>query len=129
VAGCRYLSESCIWWNGSGVLGRVVHLVDGKREPLDLEEPGGKFERVEVVDGLCLVTQYDIPWDEQVPGFHFYDVAQSTRYRLEGYDVVVPRQDEPWLAHDHAAGAASSEYLATRDEFKRRYEGLLASLR
>jgi Glycosyltransferase like family len=129
AAGCRHLPASCVWWDGSGVLGRVVHVVDGRREPFDLEQPAGKYERVEAVDGLCLITQHDLAWDEDLSGFHFYDVAQSTRYRLAGCDVVVPRQDEPWLAHDHVPGPPSPEYLAARDEFKRRYAGLLASLR
>jgi hypothetical protein len=129
AAGCRYLPESCIWWNGSGVLGRVVHVVAGRQEPFDLEEPAGEYERVEAVDGLCLITQHDLPWDEEVPGFHFYDVAQSTRIREAGYDVVVPRQDEAWFAHDHVPGPPSAEYLAIRDLFRSRYDGLLARLR
>jgi Glycosyltransferase like family len=129
AAGCRYLPESCIWWDGSGVLGRVVHLVGDEREPFDLEQPTGKYERVEALDGLCLITQHDLAWDEEISGFHFYDVAQSIRYRLAGYDAVVPRQDEPWFAHDHVLGAPSPEYFAARDEFRRRYDGLLAGLR
>ena len=129
AAGCRFLPESCIWWNGSGVLGRVLHLVDGRLEPLDLEQPSGRYERVEAVDGLCLITQHDLAWDEDVPGFHFYDVAQSTRYRLAGYDVVVPRQDGAWFAHQHVHGLPPAEYFAARDEFRRRYDVSLASLR
>jgi hypothetical protein len=121
AAGCRYLPESRIWWDGSGVLGRVIHLVDGQREPFDLEEPAGEYERVEAVDGLCMITQRDLRWDESISGFHFYDVAQSMRYRLAGYDVVVPRQNEPWFAHDHVPGSPSREYLAARDLFRERY--------
>ncbi len=121
AAGCRYLPESCIWWDGSGVLGRVVHLVDGRREAFELEQPAGEFEPVEAVDGLCLITQRDLPWDEEIPGFHFYDAAQSARYRLAGYDAVVPRQDEPWFAHEHVPGPPSAEYLAARDAFRARY--------
>jgi hypothetical protein len=129
AAGCRYLPESGIWWNGSGVVGRVVHLVEGRREPLDLEQPAGEYERVEAVDGLCLITQRDLAWDEKIPGFHFYDVAQSIRYRFAGYEVVVPRQDEPWFAHEHIPGPPSPEYLAARDLFRDRYDELLARLR
>jgi GT2 family glycosyltransferase len=129
AAGCRYLPESRIWWDGSGVLGRVIHLVDGQREPFDLEEPTGEYERVEAVDGLCLITQHDLPWDEELPGFHFYDVAHSTRIREAGYDVVVPRQAEAWFAHDHVPGPLSVDYFATRDLFRNRYDELLTRLR
>jgi hypothetical protein len=122
AAGCRYLPESRIWWDGSGVLGRIVHLVEGQRERFDLEEPAGEYERVEAVDGLCMITQHDLRWDESIGGFHFYDVAQSMRYRLAGYDVVVPRQNEPWFAHDHTRGPPAREYLAARDVFRKRYD-------
>ena len=122
VAGCRYLPESCVWWDGGGVVGKVVHVVGDLREPLELEEPEAEIERVEAVDGLCMITQHDLPWDEEVPGFHFYDVAQSTRYVLAGLDVVVPRQREPWLAHDHRPGPPPREYAAAQAAFRRRYD-------
>jgi hypothetical protein len=123
AAGCRYLPESCLWWDGSGVFGRVVHLTPRGEEVLLLDQPAGDFEPVETVDGLCMVTQHDLPWDEAIGGFHFYDVAQSMRYVLAGYDVVVPRQEAPWFAHDETPRAApqSPEYLAARDAFRERY--------
>ena len=123
AAGCRYLPESCVWWDGSGVFGRVVHLTPAGEETLELEQPKGEFEVVEAVDGLCMITQHDLPWDEAIGGFHFYDVAQSLRYVLAGYDVVVPRQEEPWFAHDDTPRAVpqSTDYLAARDAFRTRY--------
>ncbi len=123
AAGCRYLPESCVWWDGSGVFGRVVHLTGAGEETLELEQPKGEFEVVEAVDGLCMITQHDLPWDEAIGGFHFYDVAQSLRYVLAGYDVVVPRQEEPWFAHDDTPRAVpqSTDYLAARDAFRTRY--------
>jgi glycosyl transferase family 2 len=122
VAGCRYLPDSCVWWDGTGVVGNVVHLVGDRRETLELGEPTAELERVEAVDGLFMATQRDLPWDEAVPGFHFYDVAQSTRFLLAGYDVVVPRQAEPWIAHDHRHGAPPVDYAASQAAFRRRYD-------
>jgi Glycosyltransferase like family len=123
VAGCRYLPTSAVWWAGSGVLGRVVHLVDGHQETLELEQPAGELEYVEAVDGLFMATQHDLTWDEEIAGFHFYDVAQSIRYVLAGYDVVVPRQDLPWLAHRAPRGGeADAEYEAARQLFRSRYD-------
>jgi hypothetical protein len=123
AAGCRYLPESCLWWDGSGVFGCVVHLTPRGEEVLELEQPAGEFEPVEAVDGLCMVTQHDLRWDEAIGGFHFYDVAQSMRYVLAGYDVVVPRQEEPWFAHDETPRAVpqSPEYLVAREGFRERY--------
>jgi hypothetical protein len=110
VAGCRYLPESCVWWDGSGVFGRVVHLTPRGEETLELEQPKGEFEVVEAVDGLCMITQHDLPWDVAIGCFHFYD-------------VVVPRQEEPWFAHDETPRAVpqSAEYVAARDAFRERY--------
>jgi hypothetical protein len=124
AAGCRYLPESCVWWDGSGVLGRVVHLEGETGEILELEQPAGLYEPVEAVDGLCLITQHDLPWDESIGGFHLYDVAQSTRFILAGYDVVVPRQREPWFAHEHEEldSKGQAEFLAARDAFRARYD-------
>jgi hypothetical protein len=123
VAGCRRLPESCLWWDGSGVFGRVVHLTPRGEELLELEQPEGDVQLVEVVDGLFMITQHDLPWDEAIRGFHFYDVAQSMRYVLAGYEVVVPRQEEPWFAHDETPRGVpgSEEYIAARNAFRTRY--------
>jgi hypothetical protein len=122
IAGCRYLPESCVWWNGSGVMGKVVHLAGERQETLQFEEPAGEFERVEAVDGVCMITQHDLPWDGEIPGFHFYDVSQSTRYLLAGYDVVVPRQAEPWIAHEHRGHVLSDAYALSQAAFRQRYD-------
>jgi hypothetical protein len=120
AAGCRHLPESCVWWDGSGVYGRVLELESNR--VLELEQPSGLYERVEAVDGLCMITQRDLPWDEQIPGFHFYDVVQSTRYLLAGFDVIVPRQVEPWFGHGWASRREPPpEYFAARDVFRERY--------
>jgi hypothetical protein len=124
AAGCKHLPESCVWWDGSGVFGRVVHFGGETREVLELEQPVGQYETVEAVDGLCMITQHDLPWDESIGGFHFYDVTQSTRFVLAGYEVVVPHQREPWFGHEHQEpnGGARAEFFAARDAFRARYD-------
>ena len=49
-------------------------------------------------------------------------MTQSTRYLLAGYDVVVPRQDEPWFAHEHRPGPPSTEHAAALAVFRARYD-------
>jgi hypothetical protein len=123
AAGCRYLPDSAVWWDGSGVVGSVAHLLEGQDQTLELERPSSELELVEAVDGLCMITQHDLAWDEEIPGFHFYDVAQSTRYVLAGYDVVVPRQKAPWFAHRAPRpGARDATYEAARHAFCSRYD-------
>lgn len=55
----------------------------------------------EAIDGLIMVTQYDIPWREDIlDGWDFYDISQSLEMRRRGYKVVVPYQETPWCYHD-----------------------------
>jgi Glycosyltransferase like family len=121
VAGCRFLPPSYVWWNGSGLVGRVLEERGEGPRLLDFGDPPGEYAPVECVDGLFLATQYDVPWDERIPGFHFYDVAQSTRFLLRGYEVVVARQGEPWLRHDIGAREDRPDYAAARDAFAALY--------
>lgn len=60
-----------------------------------------KWSAVEAIDGLIMVTQYDIPWREDVfDGWDFYDVSQSLEMKRHGYKVVIPYQETPWCYHD-----------------------------
>src|SRR5438874_4583729 len=123
VAGCRFLPPSYVWWNGSGLFGLVVEDRGDGPKLRDFGDPTAEYQLVECADGLLLATQHDLPWDERIPGFHFYDVAQSTRFLLRGYDVVVPRQGTAWVRHDigHRDDRPSPEYLAARDAFAALY--------
>lgn len=58
--------------------------------------------KVEALDGLLLVTRYDIPWREDLfDGWDFYDISQCLEMQRAGYQVAVPFQTEPWCYHDN----------------------------
>lgn len=58
-------------------------------------------EVVEAIDGLVMITQYDIPWREDLfANFDFYDASGAFEMRRKGYEVVVPYQETPWVIHD-----------------------------
>ena len=60
-----------------------------------------KDQTVDAVDGLLMMTQYDLPWREDLfSDFDFYDVSQAFEFRRAGYEIVVPYQEEPWVVHD-----------------------------
>lgn len=56
---------------------------------------------VEVIDGFLMITQYDIPWREDLfDQWDFYDCAQSKEFARRGCKVVVPKLGKPWCIHD-----------------------------
>lgn len=56
---------------------------------------------VEAIDGCMIITQYDLPWREDLfTHFDFYDVSQAFEFRKRGYQILVPYQEQPWIIHD-----------------------------
>jgi hypothetical protein len=56
---------------------------------------------VEAIDGMIMITQYDIPWREDLfKAWDFYDASQSFEFRNKGHLIVVPYQEEAWCLHD-----------------------------
>lgn len=59
------------------------------------------FMVVDAIDGFLMVTQYDIPWREDLfTGWDFYDCSQSMEFIRKGYQVAVPEMESPWCVHD-----------------------------
>ena len=58
-------------------------------------------KKVFAVDGMFLMTQYDVPWREDIlEGWDFYDFSQSLEFLYRGYEVWVPAQPEYMCIHD-----------------------------
>lgn len=107
VIGCTTLHTDGIWWNGDGRVGKVL-------EPtrlLEFSQVNGQFQPVEAVDGLIIVTQYDIQWREDLfESFHFYDLSQCQEFIRNGYLLGVPFQDQPWCKHGFGRIAENNQY-------------------
>ncbi len=79
-----------------------------KKEPIESE----KFTEVEAVDGLILITQYDVDWRSDLfDGWDFYDISQCEEFRRVGYKVVVPYQGEAWCYHDNTYSHLGKYFL------------------
>lgn len=53
------------------------------------------------IDGMFMMTQYDVPWREDVlKGWDFYDFSESLEFQKSGYEVWVLQQHEPYSIHD-----------------------------
>lgn len=92
-----------VWWNSPSVYGSVYYSPKGKRKVglISQRSVSRDYEKVQAIDGLIMVTQYDLSWREDLfQGWHFYDVSQSLEFVKAGYDVGVPNQTRPWCLHD-----------------------------
>jgi hypothetical protein len=97
IAGCKKLPVEGYWWDGVDLVGKVIieynqTFIWGK-----FREVAEAFEPVEGIDGMLMVTQYDVPWPKRViDGSHFYDSSHALEFIKRGYLVGVPQQVEPW---------------------------------
>ncbi len=61
-----------------------------------------EIEPVHVIDGMIMITQYDVLWQEETfKGFDFYNVSQSIEFQKLGYKVGVPHQKTTWCIYDY----------------------------
>lgn len=83
---------------------------------------------VQAVDGMLMVTQYDVPWREDIfCGWDFYDISQSMEFLKNNYKIVVPDFEKPWVLHDH--GILNYEnYDHWKDVFFKEYNEYILSL-
>ncbi|MBD2786728.1 streptomycin biosynthesis protein StrF, partial [Xenorhabdus sp. 3] len=104
MIGCSKLPINGIWWQSHTINGKVVDYIDQQKRYLDFQKNNeyvlNNFIRAEVVDGLLIATQYDLPWKEDLfNGFHFYDVSQSLEFKKAGYIGAIPFQKDYWCFH------------------------------
>lgn len=77
------------------------------------------------IDGLCMITQYDIPWDEDFDAWDFYDASHSIDMLKAGYRVVVPTQRIPWFIHDDGFILSLFHYNTSRKLFCEKHKECL----
>lgn len=120
VAGTNDLPPSGVWWEGSRPFGKIMAYINsfGHHNFGNVPYP---FQEVTSIDGVMMVTQYDIDWDEKINNFHFYDVSQSIAFRKAGYKVVIPYQDESWVLHYCFDDINFEEYNKTKSIFLDHY--------
>lgn len=92
-----------LWWGSPEVYGDVY---DGSKGRGNLELLAHRkvindYEQVRAIDGLIMITQYDLKWrDDLFQGWHFYDISHSFEFAKAGYEVGVAKQISPWCFHD-----------------------------
>jgi len=118
VCGTNNLPPHGVWWDAhQRDLYGVVIEERNTIGVLSFQNPSQRYERVEAIDGLVMATQYDLPWDEQFDGWHFYDVSQSSLFQKAGLEVIVPHQDSPWVYHKCGVEFDQRAYEQYRRQF------------
>lgn len=100
IGGVDIPRNAVIWnaWNRGRTIGYNGQRMLDINMPLSVNAP---YEEVEAIDGMLMVTQYDIPWREDLAlGWDFYDISQSMEFRRKGYIVGVPNMSDVWTVHD-----------------------------
>lgn len=115
IVGCRMLPENAVAVSAWDT-GKVYHnfgSVSGYQN--------GRNVEVDAVDGLILITQYDVTWrDDLFTEWDYYDISQCYEFKRAGYKVVVPYQDKSWCYHDNTQSQIVS-YMKNRSVFIEEY--------
>ncbi|MBK1813399.1 glycosyltransferase family protein [Clostridium sp. YIM B02505] len=101
MVGCKTIPSNGVWWEANDCFGKVADSHIGSMEIINFKEVKDIYEEVSAIEGLIMITQYDIPWREDIfQGWHFYDISHSLEFKRNGYKVVVPKQQSIWCIHD-----------------------------
>lgn len=114
MVGSPKLPDNKVMWCGH----RVGQIYSNNVYSTNLVNYGaveGDYAQVEAVDGMLMVTQYDISWREDIfDKWDFYDVSQSQEFIRAGYKVVVPSMEKPWCMHDDGFMSLDNYYEERR---------------
>ncbi len=100
VVGCKKLpanAHACSSWD----VGKVLHNI-GDKCVKKYQSPNKGITEVDAIDGLLMVTQYDINWRTDLfKDWDFYDISQCYGFHRNKLKVVVPYQEGYWCYHDN----------------------------
>ncbi|MBB6671508.1 glycosyltransferase [Cohnella nanjingensis] len=126
LVGAEKLPINAIWWQASSIWGKVYENHTGRMDLLSFQDVNRPYQSVESLDGLLLVTQFDLPWQEEhFDGWHMYDLSQCIEFKKHGYDVGVPHQQKAWAIHDCGIVNVNNGFEKYRYKFLQMYGPIL----
>jgi len=127
VVGAKKMPSSGVWWRAEQSFGEVYDSSDsGRIRHIKKREIVHDFESVEGLDGLILMTQYDLPWREDIfTGWHMYDVSQCAEFIKGGFQAGIPAQKSPWCLHD-CGSEDLTQYNEHRIKYLEEYKNILS---
>lgn len=122
VGNTSLAKDGCPWSDGmERRIGEIYSDLIDKNVYSLFRKAEGNYQPVVVLDGLFMMTQYDIRWREDLFfGWDFYDCSQSLEFWKAGYKVVVPYMDRPWCLHDNDI-LHLQDYEKWRNVFEQNY--------
>jgi len=127
VAGSTKLPKSGKWWEDpSRMRGIVNHEHEGRKwESKYSPSLGNKIDPTVLVDGLFFgvdKTKLKTQFDEEVKGFHLYDVDFCFRNKIEGVGIGVIYDIR--ITHK-SIGQTNQQWEDNREEFSKKYQDKL----
>ena len=127
LAGTTSMPKSAKWWEDfSKMKGIVNHEHDGKKwESKYSTSKGNVLDKVILVDGLFIVVNkknIKKPFNEEIGGFHFYDVDFSFRNFIE--DVKIGVMYDVRVTHK-SIGETNEQWEKNREVFAEKYKDVL----
>lgn len=127
VAGTKQVPSSGIWWeNPRQMYGRVAHTHEGKTWLSSYSDDlGHEIEETVIVDGVFFAidkSRIKKTFNEDVQGFHFYDLTFCYENHLEGVKVGVTTLIR---INHRSIGATNEKWEKNRIEFSDRFKDTL----
>jgi glycosyltransferase involved in cell wall biosynthesis len=127
VAGSKNMPVSGRWWeNPKKMYGRVAHTHEGKTWLSSYSEDlGHELEEVVVCDGVWFAvdkTRIKKEFNENVEGFHFYDVTFSFENHLKGAKVGITTTIR---INHQSIGQTNDSWEKNRADFSETYQAHL----
>jgi hypothetical protein len=126
VAGTNKLLSGCWWQERSSIQGQVKHQHEGRTWRSDYSGKFGEnLKQVVIVDGLFFAVhkqRIKHKFDEEFPGFHFYDLPICVANHADGIKVGVTTKIQ--LIHK-SLGPTSPKWEKNKYFFEAKYGHLL----
>ena len=124
VVGSRYLPRSLAWWEADDKIGAVCDDHLGSMQAYTYGCGYEKSQAAAAIDGLILITQYDIPWRTDIfNNWHFYDTSQCMEFHRMDLQVVVLPVDgiSPPVWHWCGRKLLTDDYHGEQKKFIKEY--------
>jgi glycosyltransferase involved in cell wall biosynthesis len=122
MVGAEIIPTNAVWQEAFQKFGGVYENNIDKMMLKKFDQIEDSYAEVKALNGFILVTQHDLQWREDIfTGWNFYDMSQSVEFTLNGYKIVVPRQEEPWCIHDCSCLEVTEHYNKYKDVFLDEY--------